>query len=72
MTKKISGMSLPMRQHLKLLASLDGASTNGKGLLLNGFVLKALEDRRLAKKVGPGYKVTLLGLIEHRKVEGKK
>jgi hypothetical protein len=69
--KPLEAMSLPMRQHLKLLASLQGASTENSKvrLVLNNFVLKALEGRKLAKKVGAGYRITLLGLVEYRKLE---
>jgi hypothetical protein len=69
MTKKKQGMSLSMRQHLKLLASLEGASTEGKKLLTNHFVLKALEDRKLARKLGSGYRITLRGLVEQRELD---
>lgn len=69
MTKKKEGMSLSMRQHLKLLASLEGASTAERKLLMNNFVLKALEDRKLARKMGAGYRITLRGIVEQRKLE---
>lgn len=71
MTKPKTQMSLPMRQHLKLLASLEGASTEGKALALNYVIMKALEGKRYAKKEGSGYRITLLGLIESRKAENK-
>jgi len=64
-------MSLATRQHLKLLASLEGASTEGKALALNYVIMKALVGKRYAKQEGSGYRVTLRGLIESRNMEQK-
>lgn len=64
-------MGLATQQHLKLLASLEGASTEGKDFSLNYIVMKALENKKYAKKEGAGYRITLRGLIEARKLRKK-